>query len=163
MGLNVTAYGKLKKIEQEEDIQFGSFGLPVNERIKSFFVNPDYPYHISGINPDFYYLCKGEMFSFRAGSYAGFNEWKNQLAQLAGFKNRQDYWNKKPIAAFSELINFSDSDGSIAYIVASKLAKDFQEYDTLAKASNIPFFYEAYRNWKRACEIATKDGIISFH
>lgn len=162
MGLNVTAYGKLKRISEDE-VQFGSYGLPINDRIKSFFANPDYPYHMSGINPNAFYLCKGELFAFRAGSYAGFNEWKNQLAQLAGFKNSQDYWNNKPVAPFSELINFSDSEGAIGYVVASKLAKDFQDYENLAKNSNIPFFYESYKNWKRACEIASKDGVINFH
>lgn len=161
MGLDITAYGRLVKISEEE-IEFGNYGLPINERIKSFFSNPEFPYHISGINPNDFYICKGEKFGFRAGSYAGFNEWKNQLAQLGGYLNRQDVWNRKKMGPFVELINFSDSDGTIGYMIASKLAKDFKSYEGKAKENLTPFFYANYQNWKKCCEIAAKGGAISF-
>lgn len=161
MGLNISSYSKLVKIA-EEDIEFGDYGLPINNRIRSFFSNPDYPYHLSGLDNSHFYLCKGEVFGFRAGSYKTYNEWRNDLARLIGFIDQQQVWKTKSLVPFGELINFSDRDGSIGYIVASKLAKDFLEYDQLAKEVSIPFFYEKYQDWKRACEIASKSGAIIF-
>lgn len=161
MGLNIVAYSKLVQIE-EENIEFGDYGLPINQRIRSFFSNPDYPYHISGIESNHFYLCKGEVFGFRAGSYKTYNDWRSDLARLIGFNDQQQVWKIKTLLPFGELINFSDRDGSIGSIVASKLFKDFLEYDQLAKEVNIPFFYEKYQDWKRACEIASKNGAIIF-
>lgn len=162
MGLNITAYSRLIKIE-EDSIEFGDFGLPINDRIRSFFLNPEYPYHMSGVEPDIFYICKGEKFDFRAGSYVVYNSWKNELAKLAGYDSQQRMWNVKPLAPFVELINFSDQDGTIGHVIAAKLAHDFKEYDQLAKEVPIPFFYEHYQNWKRSCEIAAKEGVIQFH
>jgi hypothetical protein len=141
MGLNITAYGRLVKIEDEE-IEFGDYGLTINERIN---------------------ICKGEKYSFRVGNYAGFKAWKDQLAQLAGYKDSLEVWNTKQAGPFVELINFSDCEGTIGYIIASKLAKDFKEYNKMAKNSLTPFFYDIYQSWQKCFEIATKDGAIQFH
>lgn len=161
MGLNIKAYGRLKEVPYEE-VVFGDYGLPNDERVRSFFSNPDYPYHIEDINPDRYYLCR-DKFEFRAGSYAGYNNFRNELSKLAGYKDSLDIWNNKYQGPFVELINFSDCEGTIGFKISSKLLSDFKDFNDLAKLHPDPFFYENYRNWTKACEMASKFGVISFN
>ena len=161
MGLNIKAYGRLKLIPYEE-VEFGSYGLPSDDRVRSFFSNPDYPYHIEDIDPEAFYLCR-DKFEFRAGSYAGYNNFRNELAKLAGYDDSLDVWNNKYQGPFVELINFSDCAGTIGFKIASKLLHDFKDFEGHAKLNVDPFFYESYRNWMRACEMASKAGAISFN
>lgn len=164
MGLNISAYGRLEKL-RDEDVELGNYNIPIDRKVVDFFDNPKFPYHISGIDSGSFYRNKGEQYSFRAGSYSGYNDWRNWLAQVAGFKDANEIWSRKPLAPFVELINFSDCEGAIGYIIAGKLAKDFKDYEQKAKEMKglLPFALERYYDWKKACEIAAKKGAISFH
>ena len=98
-------------------------------------------------------------YGFRAGSYSGYGSWRSWLAQLAGFKDAADYWNRAtPEAPFYELINFSDCEGFIGHEAAAELAKDFGAHDGGGGWTG-----EKYLKWKEACEVAARNGAIQFH
>ena len=113
--------------------------------------------------------------SFRAGSYSGYNQWRNRLAQLALNMTDQEVWNKNgQVEAFGELIHFSDCEGTIGPEICAKLAKDFQNYSAKIKAQlNIKendtgfdddtYFWEKYQEWQKAFETAANTGAVWFH
>lgn len=113
---------------------------------------------------------------FRAGSYGGYNDWRERLAKLAGYPATMGggYRTYPTHAAgawastegpFWELINFSDCDGTIGSAAAQKLARDFAEWDERAKAADpeSPWFYDLYQLWRKAFELAADGGCVDFH
>jgi hypothetical protein len=108
-----------------------------------------------------------EEHSFRAGSYSGYNWWRNELARMAGYPGRDnrgetsyclDCWEGKT-GPFSELINFSDCEGTIGSEYSTKLARDFAEFDAKALAMGEEF-YESYQDWRKAFELAADNGAV---
>lgn len=106
---------------------------------------------------------------FRAGSYSGYNWWRNELAKMAGYAAREhrgetsyclDCWEGQT-GPFSELINFSDCEGTIGSEYGAKLARDFAEFDAQAQALGEEF-HEAYRDWRKAFEMAADNGAVIF-
>lgn len=92
-------------------------------------------------------------YGFRAGSYSGFNSFRNWLAQKLGFKNLSAYYSKyDPIAGtfnhnngtytkankvpLGPLMMHSDCDGEISPNRAKKLLSDLQ----IIKANLKPLF-----------------------
>lgn len=76
--------------------------------------------------------CKCDGVEFRAGSYSGYNAWRETLAELAGIKNLEAWWkeqgsalNRKGETPFHELINFSDCEGKLPYKECVELLADF--------------------------------------
>jgi hypothetical protein len=115
-------------------------------------------------------------FHFRAGSYGGYNTWRENLAKLAGYpatewRDHDGETTMKHAAAcwrgaagpFSELINFADNEGTIGPIVAKKLAADFAQFEDQAKATDDAWFIDRYGEWKLAFEIAADGGAVEFH
>ena len=107
--------------------------------------------------------------SFRAGSYSGYGWWRNELAKLAGYAPHDsdgqisycvDCWEGKS-GPFSELINFSDCEGTIGSECSAKLARDFAEFDAKAQAEGEEF-YESYQDWRRAFDMAADNGAVIF-
>lgn len=110
-----------------------------------------------------------EEYGFRAGSYSGYNWWRNELAKMAGYAAREhrgetsyclDCWDGLA-GPFSELINFSDCEGTIGSQYGAKLARDFAEFDTRAKAMGEEF-YESSREWRKAFDMAADNGAVIF-
>lgn len=114
--------------------------------------------------------------SFCAGSYSGYNRWRDELAQLAGYpkapyQDRYDGIQMRFDAGawaasegpFWELINFSDCEGTIGASVSAKLAKDFAEYQPKADAHRDDGFRSRYAEWRKAFETAQNAGAVSFH
>lgn len=181
MGLDITAFCGLKKI----DALFDSGGEPVNpvarEEIENYFkpcVSRDFPTRADDLEHDGVYLY-ADSFGFRAGSYGGYNGWRETLAKLVGypalpFERIEGY---KPSTVMShqigacnadsgpfyELLYFSYCEGTIGPKTSAKLAKDFAEWDEKAKALDAPFFYEKYCDWRKAFEMAAQDGAVDFH
>jgi hypothetical protein len=171
MGLDISAYSHIKVLE---NVLFDEDGDPVDENGKLLsvdkcfqpWINPHYPKHAGNINDKSAYGYE-QTFGFRAGSYSGYNRWRNSLAQLAGYRSAEDVWNNPGLEGpFVELINFSDCEGVIGPEVSAKLSKDFADFD--AQASNFQadpngYFYHLYLQWKVAFELAAQDGAVEFH
>jgi hypothetical protein len=191
MGLDITAYNALTR---ESDVTYDHEEGVFRDRATGedlgydsyvrFWDNKDFPGRIEGVDPDVVYSYS-QYFSFRAGSYGGYNVWRDALAELAGYpateyetsyKGRQkscaaacwDVEGGNLKGPFSELINFSDAEGTIGPVVAAKLAKDFEVFLPIAQEKwegNADFhhYYQRYLDWKHAFELAADNGAVVFH
>lgn len=163
MGLDITAYSKLKavrprpKYEDESGYAESLESLPPNHASQAD--------RMEGMEPKTWYRVEGKTFGFRAGSYSGYNRWREWLAELAGHGSPQNVWNNPKPGPFVELINFSDCEGTIGPVVSAKLAKDFAEWDDRAKAADKAdgYDYGKYREWRKAFEMAADGGAVTFH
>ena len=115
-----------------------------------------------------------ERTSFRAGSYSGYNWWREQLCRFALEVEPGEVW-EDPDAfagkAFVELINFSDAEGAIGPRTAAKLARDFQNHAArrgewaarhIANADEREYFVESYADWQHGFELAAQGGVLIF-
>jgi len=172
MGLDITAASKIKWIAVDLP-DGGSFGdyFWVGAQPDEFTAQAD------GLAPGLYETANEV--NFRAGSYSGYNEWREQLAELAGYpaqpanfaeatpgrppkEHSAGAW-ASTSGPFWELINFSDCEGVIGAKTSAKLAQDFAEYQGKADAHADEWFRELYATWRRAFELASDDGAVAFH
>jgi hypothetical protein len=177
MGLDITAYRKITKI----DAVFDADGEPIDPATREpidydmrAYVNDDFPGRADEIEDRAIYKAEDSM-GFRAGSYGGYNGWRNSLAKLAGYPLGQyeQYdrkWDSYCVACwegkegpFSELIHFSDCEGVIGASVAAKLAKDFADFQEAADGVDDDYFILKYAEWRKAFEMAADGGAVSFH
>lgn len=169
MGLDITAFGKLVP-EPNHELEDGNpkdwknvrevYGLADVER--------HWPGRTQGLNEGYYRA--GQMHGFRAGSYSGYNRWRDMLARYAGYGSADTVHEGRITSGpFVELINFSNCEGFIGPTVSAKLARDFAEnadhIENLAKADGEEgdYFLERYAKWRKAFEIAAEGGYVHFH
>lgn len=192
MGLDISYTDKLEKVP-EEDVPSGVRGYTddyYNWEEKSphplrwIYNQQWWPHHSDGLEEDSWYYDKGEnQGSFRAGSYGGYNEWRNDLAMAIGWlSGAQGAWEEglQYGPPFMELINFSDAEGYIGPTISEKLYQDFVKYedrvmDTVDKwflkidpdkeygVEDLKWFQGKYEEWKEAFNQARKGGAVSFH
>lgn len=168
MGLDITAFRGLRVVrERPKDDETG-----YEEGLVTFYPNPDFMGREGEIQKNSWYSSE-DSFHFRAGSYGGYNQWREQLAKMAGYPptEHEGYSGKETLCSaacwngatgpFSELINFSDCEGVIGADVSKKLAKDFAQFQTRAAALD-PYFMEMYAMWKKAFEMAADGGAVNF-
>jgi hypothetical protein len=185
MGLDITAYSKLTKL----DCVYDADGEPIDPATRKpldwhdytrVYINPDFPGRADEFEHKACYAYD-ESHGFRAGSYGGYNDWRERLATLAeypaveyervpGYEPSKQL--RRDAAAwqglcegmpFVELVNFSDCEGTIGTAVSKKLAQDFAEWDERAKAIDDTRFYERYCEWRKAFELAADSGAVHFH
>lgn len=162
MGLDVTAYRKLTPAPDGVDEHGGATDGHVR---LSDIMEEHFPGRMEGIAPGVY--STADEFDFRAGSYGGYNEWRDELARLAGHSSARHVWSLIKVnpalkGPFVELINFADNEGVIGPIVAAKLARDFTQFIGEAEARG-GWFLDRYRFWQRAFEMAADGGAVDFH
>lgn len=178
MGLNIVSYQNLKPFKAEYD----------NE--KDICINaetgkevPWQDYLIVSINPEFasqavdlkegYYLFDDKS-RFSAGTYSGYNDWRESLAKLAGYPflnpDGDDARHGHSRAAwlaeggdFWELINFTDCDGIIGSKVSKKLFLDFSNNRNIENAKALGSgFFQTYMLFKDAFSEALNNGAVVF-
>lgn len=172
MGLDITAYKGLVLANGNDG--FDEVG-ELKDGFESFYVNEDFPGRADDIKSRHAYTAT-DSFGFRAGSYGGYNLWREQLAQLAGWVPIQhtprwgEPYESYAAAAwaasegpFWELINFSDCEGTIGSAVSKKLAEDFAKYQSKADKHYDDWFKQRYNHWRKAFEMASENGCVSFH
>ena len=158
MGLDITAYKKLKVVEKPEIDEYGdivNYDTEWKPGAGMKWSEECFPGRGEGIEPLKVYSW-GKSFEFRAGSYSGYNLWRSKLKSFA-----RD-------SSFQELINFADNEGVIGPIVSKKLAKDFKENEVKAKEFSDTFddgeyWIALYIKWQKAFEMATDNGAVNFH
>src|SRR5882724_5662761 len=159
MGLDITAYRQIKAagpMPKDGDYDY--------ETLAYLYVNQDFPGHAEGIDSETLYSFTEKM-KFRAGSYSGYNEWRNELAKMAYGKPARYVWNNRKSGPFFELINFSDCEGALSASISIKLAADFAKYqpradqwaETLAGHEG-ERFHNRYTDWRKAFEMAADNG-----
>lgn len=118
-----------------------------------------------------FYRSIGRKDRFRAGSYSGYNSWRDELARLAGHPNAEAYWNGNGDDnwPFYPLIDFSDCDGILGPEVCTRLARDFKGWNAKARkhqpaswGPEASWFYEQYQKWQSAFVLAQGKGIVVF-
>lgn len=159
MGLDITAYKNLKKVENPE---LDEEGFPVNWDSEYMagasmdWSESVWPKRGEGLDANAVYTYD-DSFGFRAGSYGGYNVWRSQLEQFKGNE------------AFQELIDFADNEGVIGSVVSKKLYNDFvaNEKEAIEFAVNMgatgDYWIEKYHDWKKAFEYAQDNGCVDFH
>src|SRR2546429_5108682 len=165
MGLDITAASKLELIPNAP-ADLDAFHVGVNDE--------EFTDRADGLASGLYRT--GVELSFRAGSYSGYNVWREQLAELAGYPKRLHFSDHKPPeelhaagaweathGPFWELINFSDCEGVIGAKTSAKLAQDFAEHQVKADAHADEWFRDLYAIWRRAFELASDGGAVDFH
>lgn len=185
MGLAIHGYRNLKKLNLQlnEDKEAIDPNNP-NKTYDGDYVVPDKNFHFD----DSYFNGLEEVpysyddyFRFSAGSYSGYNEFRKVICRILELvpeevnmgtitdpkmKLRVEgyYWNGNK-GPFSELIHFSDCEGTIGSEVSKKLLKDFEEYKSKAEKIEDPYrwgFRENYNNWIKALTLASDNGCIIF-
>lgn len=161
MGLDVTAYKKLKVVECPQLDKYGELvnwetewrpGASMEWSEKHFKGRGE------GVVASNVYTYE-DSFDFRAGTYSGYNFWRAKLDEFKGSE------------AFQELINFADNEGVIGYVISKKLLEDFKKYEKEAEEFSKTFddvgdgkwFIRQYRVWMKAFEMASDGGAVSFH
>lgn len=114
--------------------------------------------------------------AFHAGSYSGYNNWREWLAEVAGYQksphpgvhrrnelsSAATVWSDPKPGPFVELINFSDCDGVIGPRTSAKLAKDFADFQEKADSYGNEYYREKYAEWRKAFETAAQGGCVIF-
>lgn len=162
MGLDITAYSGL---QLEAEFNGEDYEDTYKTRI---YKNPDFPGRAEDmpVNDGIYTYAK--IMQFPAGSYSGYNEWRDNLARLAGYESARSCWEKHTSGLLFELINFSDCEGVIGPSVSAKLAHDFAELQGKVDqiggdAPDLIWFKQVYAKFRRAFEMAAENGAVQFH
>lgn len=174
MGLDITYYRNLRKL----DCVFDAHGEPIDPVTRApmeahqFYANHDFQKQADGIEGMYDAEKAG---GFCAGSYGGYNNWREDLAKLAGYPalecERHGVAGRHDAGAweadgglFHELIHFSDCEGTIGPVTSAKLAKDFADFQDRADAFGDDYWRDKYAEWRKAFETAAKEnGAVSFH
>ncbi|WP_416186824.1 DNA cytosine methyltransferase [Enterobacter roggenkampii] len=131
------------------------------------------------VEPGTFPLVDGAVYTYEdctghGVGYGGYYWWRNELAEMAGYpvgeyesghgKEANHFGGvlNSDSGPFYELINFSDCEGFIGTAVATKLLADFKTFHDKAEEIGDRFF-EQYKHWQSAMEMASSNGCISFH
>ena len=170
-GLDIVAYEGLKEIKEPV---FDKEGIPIGKKLVQ--LSPvEFKERYPPLKPDAVYKYR-VVFDFRAGSYSGYNWWRNELAKLAGYEATLDeappgkepslrydltVWTKKA-GPFWELIDFSDAEGVIGSTACLRVHKDFLRFAPAAAKHPEPDFRDSYRDWQKAFAMCSRQGAIVF-
>lgn len=183
MGLDITAYRRLKPCEKPPGADNGDFDY---DRYFRPDRHEEFPGRDAGMTSEWYEIdqTEGGRDGFRAGAYSGYNQWREWLAALVGYPTiaHTDHRGSRLLHSagaweadggpFWELIHFSDCEGTIGPVVSAKLAKDFAEWDERAQAACAAmtqagepgaWFHQRYCDWRAAFELAADGGAVDFH
>ncbi|WP_339259542.1 hypothetical protein MKZ12_07140 [Paenibacillus sp. FSL R5-0713] len=157
MGLDITAYKRLTKVENpqlDEDGDVFDWNTQWRTDGSMRWSEQHWPGRAEGVDFETVYTFEDST-GFRAGSYSGYNWWRQKLSEFAEGD------------AFRELIEFSDCEGVIGSVVSKKLAADFAEFENEAKeyAGKIEtgeYWFKMYGIWKEAFEMAADGGAVNF-
>jgi len=159
MGLDITAYSKLIRTDNEndEDLYFS----------RSSFKQSNMPL-IDGVET-FFDFDKCE--TFHAGSHGGYNRFREILCESINKINPSQVWDlavfdtyEAKKIPFFYLINFSDCEGYIGTSFCEILYNDFCEYEELFMSKLEDDYYKTvYLNFKKAFEIGRDHGLVDFH
>lgn len=168
MGLDITAWRSLRPTEPDD------YDTDTHVNVSA---SPHFPGRTEGLADGWHEGMRCELLGpfggFKAGSYSGYNSWREWLAKLAGYpaldspetehKHCAGAWAASS-GPFWELINFYDNEGEIGPVVSAKLAADFAEWDERAQAASPEGWeHDLYRLWRLAFEWASDGGCVEFH
>jgi hypothetical protein len=182
MGLDVTAYETVAALDPqpprpwtddlyEEAIHVFSYGA-----FEHALNGLPYDYEISPLAGSLildagWYQATGETLGMRAGSYGGYNRFREALADAALGVTPDVVWNEPTAYAaspFFELIHFADNEGCLSGVACAHLAADFAEQREVVLPKWDPddetqsWFREKYDGWQELFKLASGDGLVVF-
>lgn len=178
MGLDITCYSQITELDCVYDVD----GEPIDPQTRhpidddtyfTVYINPDFPGRADELK-DKHPYSYARSFGFRAGSYSGYNEWREELAKMAGYPKVATVTHRGAVmlygegaslagkGPFFELIHFSDCEGTIGAAVASKLSQDFADFQSAADAIPDEWFRSRYADWRKGLEMAANNGAVRF-
>ena len=188
MGLDITAVSKLEPIDLPEGIELWSdeYYDWEDEQVSSVWNLHPHSYfeeQFQGLKegPHVYF---GDSYGHRAGSYSGYNQWRDWLARAAYGKRIEDVWEDIDTGGyggpFAELVNFPDNEGTIGPVASKKLYRDFvlleddimdeidswylkQHPTNTISLDDFKWFQSKYKDWKETFKIASDNGAVFFH
>ena len=191
MGLDISVISNIEPVELPEGMEKWSDefydweGDHYPSGLWTPYIDSNFPRQGEGLPDSEVVQSHGEGHSFRAGSYSGYNEWRNDLALAAGYEGgAEEVWSRGDGGEygipFEELINFPDNEGVIGPVVSEKLYKDFVDQEEKivknidewylkihpTKAYNsddFKWFMSKYNDWKEAFRLASDNGMVIFH
>lgn len=163
MGLEVIAYSRVDFV-----CDLDSPSVPGEDRIVALGGNSE-EFAARFAGPDGIYRY-GDTLTFLVGSYVGYGQWRELLAELAAYpvasgSHALGAW-KSTEGPFWELIDFPDSEGVIGAEVSAKLHVDFTEWRSRAQAfaheRGLPQFMDTYDGFANAFAWAADRGAVVF-
>lgn len=126
-------------------------------------------------------IIEGAIYQYRdsygadIGSCTGFSDWRNDLANLAGYNPLESCGLKNSFlngarnsscGPFLYLLKCPDTECFLDADVSKAMFKDFIEFDARAyefsKNQICDHFYETYLKFKKTFEISLKNGVVAF-
>ena len=163
MGLDIRCYTGLTKTDwklNDRGDVLDEKGNKVTKTTFSRYGGGEFESRCYDLEPDVVYTTNQPDFGFRAGSYSYYNQWRNQLAEVAGFSSAKDAWEANG-GPFWELINFSDCDGVIGPTISAKLNMDFILFRDKALKMGDEFM-QNYDDFQTAFAMASRAGAVVF-
>jgi hypothetical protein len=168
MGLDITAYEIIQptKTPRLPDGELDYDEMYERGIVEAYLVNSEFSQSFRGLELGQCYQTSGQTYSFRAGSYSGYNHFRAAVSvAVLGvdphtvWDHREAYRNKP----FFELINFSDCEGTIGPEACADLKRDFDEHseDVLSKLDD--WYQNTYKEFQLAFDIAADTGLVNFH
>lgn len=175
MGLDITAYAHLTlcdpQIEEDDE------GIAADEAYERglfrVYVDDVFAERLGSLESGKWYEPGGRYHQFRAGSYHGYNAWRDELCQRAHSVPPSTIWTAREDyvgTPFYELIDFSDCEGCIGPEVSRKLSLDFVANRSRVFAwadwkskDDEEWFETLYDEWSLAFAMAAINGCVQFH
>lgn len=157
MGLDVSYYSKIKKCQKKESDEDEYY------EVNTEYNNSAHQYQLGSLKGVYNVSENSVSGHIECGSYGSYNNWRNELAIMAGYGDANNVWQDRSfspwlpyinlrylklkklkgeevigeqysIKPFYELIHFSDCEGTIGPEVSKKLYYDFVKFDQKAKS-----------------------------
>jgi hypothetical protein len=182
MGLDITAYSRLKHIGKHAEECEEQYDPETYDRIHVHaYAYTEFPDSFRGIpivgtkhyrSSEFieggcYAITdETETHRFRAGSYSGYNRWREDLARQFNpapitFDRGPRMAKPEPEKPFYELIWFADNEGTIGPEAALDLLADFDLHVNLYEGDE--YARSKYADWHKAFKLAADGGLVDFH
>lgn len=162
MGLDIVAHSKIEPVtdlpEDEDDRYEAGF-------IRAYVLT-GFDQSLRGLEDGQWYRSTGDTLHFCAGSYSGYNHFREALSRAVYDVDPATVW-ANPDAyrdrPFFELINFADNEGTIGPEAAADLAADFDEWaDTVHERLDDDYYRAKYDEWRAAFHLAAGSGLVNF-
>ncbi len=162
MGLSINAFSDIQLIEASLDDE-GEIIEPNSGRVLSkcvcFRVLPSFKEYADFIKDEEIYSYT-KSYSDSIGTCQAYNHWRDGVALLTTGVN----WSSEKVPghmAFSDLLNFSDSEGVIGPITAKRIYADFVTYAAILDGQN-DSFKRIYTVMQSMFKIAADGGAVQF-
>lgn len=163
MGLDITAYSEVVYTGENDEEKFSE-----NYKTVYCYGLDSFPVHFDQTKTGVYFYKK--QYDFYHSGYGTYNGWRNRLSMLTNNMSDREIWDSKDNKLpFYYLINFSDCEGTIGTDICKKLYEDFKNNaNKIKKQLNLSdhydeFFWDRYKEFRKAFCLASKNGVIRYH